>query len=101
MREHRARFIYSEFGRDPMQLVKGRSGAAPLHMKDLNRLGSGGAGGAVFEKGGELLWIGCGRKTGLAGADDGDRLIGWEMRQGFLKRTGEMRERGAGRDAQD
>lgn len=59
------------------------------------------AGGAIFEKSGELRGVAGRREAGLAGADDGERFVGGEMGQGFLERTGKMREGSGGRHAQN
>jgi hypothetical protein len=49
---------------------------------------SGGAGDAVFEKGDELGGIAGGGKTGLAGADDGERFVGGKMGESFFEDAG-------------
>src|SRR5947199_257682 len=57
--------------------------------------------GAVFEIGGEPGRIARGRDTRLAGADDGDGLVGGKMRKRFFEGTGKSGGRGARHKAQD
>jgi len=100
-RASRLFFVYDEIRvAICVELTLEPSGAAPLYEVS-HSLGSGGAGGTVFEESGELGGIAGRREAGLAGADHGKRFIGGKMGQSFLERTGEMRERGAGRDAQN
>ena len=49
----------------------------------------------------ELLGIAGGRKTGLAGANDGERFARWEMRKSFLESAGQVQLRRFRRDAED
>ena len=55
-----------------------------------NDLGSSGTGDAVFEEGNQLRGIAGGREACLAGADDGERFAGGEMRESFFESPGEM-----------
>ena len=66
-----------------------------------NDLGSSGTGDAVFEEGNQLRGIAGGREACLAGADDGERFAGGEMRESFLESPGEMELRGFGGHAQN
>src|SRR5260370_113305 len=82
-------------------VTDGAQHAAALRARRSSGLGSGGAGDAVFEDGDELLRVADGWKASVAGADDGERLSGGEMRKSFLEGTGEMELRSFGSNAQD
>ena len=67
-------------------------------------LGSGqtcGTRGSVFKVGGELVGIAGGREAGVAGANESERLVGWEVRKSLLEGAGERGELRAGGDAED
>ena len=66
----------------------GGSGAPASHSSSRASLECHNAHGAVFEIGGEPGRIARGRDTRLAGADDGDGLVGGKMRKRFFEGTG-------------
>ena len=61
-----------------------------LQVRRSNRLRAGDAGDAIFEEGDELGRLAGWGKTGLAGADDGQRLAGGEMGKSFFEGAGKM-----------
>ncbi len=71
-----------------------------MHKSQL-RLGNCDASGTVFEEGCELVRIARGREAGLARADDGERLVGRQMRKRFFEGAGEMELWSVRSDAQD
>lgn len=56
---------------------------------------------AIFETGGELVGVAGRREAGLAGADDGERLIEREMGKRFFECASESGELHARSEAQD
>ena len=44
----------------------------------------------IPQKGGQLMWIVGGREAGLVGADDSERFVSGEMREGFFEGAREM-----------
>ena len=81
-------------------MALGAQHAVPLQRRHSNRLGSGGAGDAVFEKGDELCRVAGWGEAGLAGAYDGKGFASGERGEGLFEGAGQMELRGFGGDAE-